>query len=161
MTESCINDEELNKVLSVMKIIEGTSVDGVGLRTSIYFAGCSHHCEGCHNPQTWDVNNGHPMTVKEILNVIVDNDFNVTFTGGDPFYQLENVIILAKAIKSLLGKSIWCYTGYTIEDIKADNDKSRLLQYVDVLVDGRFVLPLRDTSLPFRGSSNQRIIYLK
>lgn len=162
MTEWCTNsDEELDKVLSVVKIMEGTSVDGVGLRTSIYFAGCSHHCEGCHNPHTWDINSGNPMTVRELLKVIEDNDFNVTFSGGDPFYQIENMVALAKAIKQRLGKTIWCYTGYTIEQIRADETLAALLDYVDVIVDGRFELALRDTSLKFRGSSNQRIIHLR
>lgn len=161
MTALCINDEDLDRVLSVVKIVEGTSVDGVGLRTSIYFAGCSHHCEGCHNKHTWDINAGNPMTIREILKVIEDNDFNVTFSGGDPFYQIDNVIALAKAIKKYLGKTIWCYTGYTIEEVRADDSMTPLLNHIDVLVDGRFELALRDTSLQFRGSSNQRIIPLR
>lgn len=162
MTEWCTNsDEELDRVLSVVKIMEGTSVDGVGLRTSIYFAGCSHHCEGCHNPHTWDINAGTQMTVRELLKVIEDNDFNVTFSGGDPFYQIDNVVVLARAIKQHLGKSIWCYTGYTIEQVQADEKLAKLLDYIDVIVDGRFELALRDSSLKFRGSSNQRIIHLR
>ncbi|MDE6716394.1 MAG: anaerobic ribonucleoside-triphosphate reductase activating protein [Muribaculaceae bacterium] len=148
-------------MLSVVKIVEGTSVDGVGLRTSIYFAGCSHHCEGCHNQHTWNITSGNPMTIREILKVVEDNDFNVTFSGGDPFYQIDNVIILAESIKRYLGKTIWCYTGYTIEQVRADERLARLLDHIDVLVDGRFELALRDTSLRFRGSSNQRIIHLR
>lgn len=156
-----ISEQELNSTVSVLRIVEGTSVDGVGLRTSIYFAGCSHQCKGCHNPQSWDKANGTAMTFREILDVIEENCFNVTFSGGDPFFQVDEVTRLAKAIKQAFGKTIWCYTGYRLEEIQ-DNDRlSQLLPYIDVLVDGRFELDLRDTELHFRGSSNQRIIYLK
>lgn len=162
MTESCINDEILDSTqLSVLRIVEGTSVDGVGLRTSIYLAGCSHRCEGCHNPQSWDISHGEPMSVREIIENIKLNDFNVTFSGGDPFYQYKEVTLLAKAIKQFTDKTIWCYTGYTIEQLREHPEFAELLENVDVIVDGRFELPLRDTSLRFRGSSNQRIIYLK
>ncbi|MEF9923336.1 MAG: anaerobic ribonucleoside-triphosphate reductase activating protein [Muribaculaceae bacterium] len=146
--------------LSVLKIVHGTSVDGVGLRSSIYFAGCSHHCEGCHNPESWDINNGKLMTIEDILLEIEENDFNVTFSGGDPLMQIDGVTQLAKMIKSRLGKTIWCYTGYTWAEIQENIKYMKLMQYVDVLVDSPFMLSLRDTDLPFRGSSNQRIIEL-
>ncbi|MDD2961741.1 MAG: anaerobic ribonucleoside-triphosphate reductase activating protein [Muribaculaceae bacterium] len=155
-----ISEQELNKKVSVLDIIEGTSVDGPGLRTSIYFAGCTHHCAACHNPQSWDINNGNSKTIKELLEIIEYNDFDVTFSGGDPFFQLDAVIILARAIKSILGKTIWCYTGYTIEEIR-DNDRlALLLNWIDVLVDGPFILEKKDPTLLFRGSSNQSIIHL-
>ena len=93
-------------VLRVVDIVDGTSVDGPGLRTSIYFAGCDHRCPGCHNPSTWDFNAGRDMTVDELMARIIDNDFNVTFSGGDPLYQLESLTALAEAIKSA-GKTIW------------------------------------------------------
>ncbi len=86
--------------LRVIDIIDGTSVDGPGLRTSIYFAGCDHHCPGCHNPSTWDFRAGRDMSVGEIVEHIVENDFNVTFSGGDPLYQYEALTILARAIKA-------------------------------------------------------------
>ncbi len=158
--EKGLSEQELNQRVSVLRIVEGTSVDGVGLRTSIYFAGCSHQCKGCHNPQSWDKANGIEMTFREILNVIEENGFNVTFSGGDPFFQVDEVAKLAKAIKLTLGKSIWCYTGYRLEEIQSNERLCQLLEYVDVLVDGRFELALRNTTLHFRGSSNQRIIYL-
>ena len=141
-----------------MSIAEGTSVDGPGLRTSIYFAGCRHHCEGCHNPQSWDINNGKPTTIGELLEVIRYNEFPVTFSGGDPFFQIEAVTALAREIKEQLGYNIWCYTGYLWEEILKHDEFLPLLQYVDVIVDGRFVLAQRDISLLFRGSKNQRII---
>lgn len=145
--------------LRVIDIIDGTSVDGPGLRTSIYFAGCDHHCPGCHNPSTWDFRAGRDMSVGEIVEHIVENDFNVTFSGGDPLYQYEALTILARAIKAA-GKTIWCYTGFTYEQLASDPRYSELLSNIDVLVDGPFILALRDTDLRFRGSSNQRIIDL-
>ncbi len=145
--------------LRVIDIIDGTSVDGPGLRTSIYFAGCDHHCPGCHNPSTWDFSAGRDMSVGEIVEHIVENDFNVTFSGGDPLYQYEALTILARAIKAA-SKTIWCYTGFTYEQLASDPRYSELLSNIDVLVDGPFILALSDTDLRFRGSSNQRIIDL-
>lgn len=161
LSNTDITEQELNTKVSVLNFIEGTSVDGPGLRTSIYFAGCKHHCEGCHNPESWDFNAGKEYTVREILQIIEDNDFNVTFSGGDPLYQVENVTILAKCIKKILKKNIWCYTGYLIENIKSSAKLSNILEWIDVVVEGPFVLQLRDTSLIFKGSSNQRIIDIK
>lgn len=143
--------------LRVLDIIAGTSVDGPGLRTSIYFAGCNHHCPLCHNPQSWDSNNGKEMSIDEIVDIIKAEDFDVTFSGGDPLLQTESLLHLAYAIKKL-GKTIWCYTGYTYEEILASPTLSSILPYIDVLVDGKFINTLRDISLRFRGSSNQRLI---
>lgn len=143
--------------LRVVDIVEGTSVDGPGLRTSIYFAGCDHRCPGCHNPQTWDFQAGHDLTVDELAEAVAEADFNVTFTGGDPVYQAARLIPLARRIREG-GKTIWLYTGFTIEQLAAMPDARELLRYVEAVVDGPFVEALRDTGLPFRGSSNQRII---
>lgn len=145
-------------MLRVIDISEGTSVDGPGLRTSIYFAGCNHHCEGCHNPQSWDPKAGREVSIEELLKVIDFNDFNVTFSGGDPLFQAEKVTELARRIKSELNKNIWCYTGYLWENIIDDERFLPLLKTIDVLVDSPFILSQRDTELRFRGSSNQRII---
>lgn len=146
--------------ISLLKVVESTTVDGPGLRTSIYCAGCVNKCPGCHNPQSWDINNGQMTDVNDIFaQIVADDEFcNVTFTGGDPMYQARSFAELAKLIKQQTSKTIWCYSGYTIEEIMADEDKRELLQWIDVLVDGRFVQALRDESLIFRGSSNQRII---
>lgn len=146
--------------MRVLDIKEGTIVDGPGLRTCIYFAGCSHHCRGCHNQQSWDPGGGKEMSVEEILGIVQENGFNVSFSGGDPLYQIDNGLLdLAKGIKAQ-GYDIWCYTGYTIEEIKACKSLRRILDVVDVIVDGRYVEEERDTSLLFRGSRNQRIIHL-
>ena len=101
------------------------------------------------------------MSVQELLDIIKDDEFaNVTFSGGDPLYQVEAFTELARRIKEETGKTIWCYTGFKYEEILEDKRLSMILPYLDVLVDGPFVEELRDTNLPFRGSSNQRIITL-
>ncbi len=143
--------------IRVIDIVEGTAVDGPGLRTSIYLAGCAHRCPGCHNPQTWDFDAGKDMTVDELINIISQSDFNVTLTGGDPIYQADALIPLAKKIREL-GYSIWLYTGFTFEQLQDMPIAMQLLEYIDTIVDGPFILEQRDTSLQFRGSSNQRII---
>lgn len=144
--------------MRVLNIAEGTSVDGPGLRTSIYFAGCTHHCPGCHNPQSWDPMGGKEWSIEELLHVIRINDFPVTFSGGDPLMQVEELTILARRIKEELGKNIWCYTGYLWEDVVKTPIFQPLLKYIDVMVDGPFILEQRDISLLFRGSPNQRLI---
>ena len=148
-------------MLRVIDIAEGTSVDGPGLRTSIYFSGCIHQCPGCHNPQSWDIKAGTPTSIEDLMKVIEYNGFNVTFSGGDPLCQIEEVTQLAKEIKCRLGYNIWCYTGYLWENIVDTPEYRQLLENIDVVVDSPFVLALRDTDLRFRGSSNQRIIDVK
>lgn len=143
--------------MRVLSIVDGTSVDGVGLRTSIYFAGCSHHCPDCHNPESWDHAGGNLISINELMQHIVEQDFNVSFSGGDPLYQIEPLIELSRRIKEI-GKTIWCYTGFTYEEIGQSESMSRVLPYIDVLVDGLFIAARRDISLRFRGSDNQRLI---
>lgn len=101
------------------------------------------------------------MSEEELLSVVDYNDFPVTFSGGDPLFQLEAVTNLAKRLKQEQGRNIWCYTGYRWEQIAGKPEYAELLQHIDVLVDSPFVLALRDISLRFRGSSNQRIIDVK
>ena len=101
------------------------------------------------------------MTVEELLEVVKADEFaNVTFSGGDPIYQVEAFTELARRIKEETGKNIWCYTGFTYEEILADERMRQILPYIDTHVDGPFVAELRDPELHFRGSSNQRIIHL-
>lgn len=134
-------------------------VDGPGFRTTIYCAGCPNACEGCHNPQSWDIHNGHPMTTEQIMAEITADPFaDVTFSGGDPMFQPEGFAELAEAIRRDTSKSIWCFTGFRFEQLVKDIRQRRLLSLIDVLVDGPFVQRLRDEDLVFRGSSNQRII---
>lgn len=144
--------------LRVIDIVGGTSVDGPGLRTSVYFAGCNHHCPGCHNPQSWDFEGGEAISVLRIKEIIDDCDFNVTFSGGDPLMQpVDEMVELARLLKAD-GRTIWCYTGYSYEYIASRPEYKELLACIDVLVDGPFVESLRDISLRFRGSSNQRLV---
>ena len=152
MTESSIND------IRILDIKYGTSVDGIGLRTSLYCAGCENQCPGCHNPQSWDDQGGEEMSVEELFRLIVDADMNVTFTGGDPMFHPEGFTKLARLIKTHTNKNIWCYTGYRFEDILLHPSRKALLELCDVLVDGPFILSEKDLTLTFRGSRNQRII---
>ena len=144
--------------MRVIKIVEGTSVDGPGLRTSVYFAGCRHHCEGCHNPQSWDFEAGREMTEEELILVLGENDAPVTLSGGDPLMHPLEVASLVARIKDELHLNVWCYTGYTWEQIVADIALRRAVERVDVVVEGPFVMAERDTTLLFRGSRNQRLI---
>jgi anaerobic ribonucleoside-triphosphate reductase activating protein len=146
----------------ILDILQETTADGEGLRTSIYFAGCRHYCKGCHNPQSWDMNGGYEVTIDYLLEIIKDDEFaNVTFSGGDPLYQCDGVTELAKRIKEETSKTIWCYTGFTYEEILDNAWLSQILPYIDVLVDGPFIEELKTTEMPFVGSSNQRKIRLK
>lgn len=152
-----LSQEELSTPLRVIDIVTGTTVDGPGFRTSIYFAGCTHHCPGCHNPSTWSPDAGEDITIGEIMAKIVREGWNVTFSGGDPMMQAGPLRLLARAIKEL-GLTIWCYTGYSYESLDDHSEMRELLDYIDVLVDGPFIESQRDTSLLFRGSANQRLI---
>ena len=147
--------------MRVLNIVHDSIVDGPGLRTVIFFAGCPHHCRGCHNPESWNPKGGIEMTIDEIAAECLSNPLNdVTFSGGDPLYQVEELAALAVILKANQ-KNIWCYTGYTYEDLqeKKDPSISLLFQHIDALVDGPFVLAKRDLSLLYRGSSNQRIFF--
>lgn len=146
-------------MIKILDIIEDTTVDGPGFRTTIYCAGCAHRCEKCHNKHSWDFNQGRNASTEELMKVIIDDEFaNVTFSGGDPMYQAEGFTELAKAIKSCTKKNIWCYTGFTFEALLKMPKQRALLELIDVLVDGPFVNSLKDETLLFRGSSNQRLI---
>ena len=133
-------------MISIIDIIEDTTVDGPGFRTAIYAAGCPNACPGCHNPESWDI---------AILEKVLADDFaNVTFSGGDPMFQPEGFTKLAQAIKEKSRKNIWCYTGYTFERLLNNPKQAELLKYIDVLVDGKFKQALRDESLLFRLTLN-------
>lgn len=143
--------------INILDIMRGTTVDGPGFRTSIYMAGCTHACPGCHNPQSWDFNGGTPMTIGEIMEIVKEEDFDVTLSGGDPLCQPENTMALLRALKDD-GRNVWLYTGYTWEEILADERLHEVVRLADVVVEGPFVEALKDKDLRFRGSSNQRIV---
>ena len=150
-------------MIYVGDICPESAVDGEGLRAVIYGTGCIHECKGCHNPQTWDINYGSLVSIQEVFNhlnltrnILLDG---VTFSGGDPMYQPMAFYELARMVKSIPDRDIWCYTGYQFEDLIINHDERyQLLTQIDVLVDGRYIQELRDIGLQFRGSSNQRII---
>lgn len=146
-------------MISILNVIHDTMVDGPGFRTSIYCAGCPNACKGCHNPQSWDINNGTMTSTEELMEEIMSDPFaNVTFSGGDPMFQAVGFTELALAIRKQSNKTIWCYTGYKFENLVKNPQQKALLEQLDVLVDGPFVESLKDPDLFFRGSSNQRII---
>lgn len=146
-------------MLSILDIVEDTMVDGPGFRTSIYCAGCPNACPGCHNPKSWNIENGRMMTTEDIMKIIESDPFaNVTFSGGDPMFQPEGFTELAQAIRKRTNKTIWCFSGFTFEALVRNEKQRELLRLIDVLVDGPFVQDLRDEDLLFRGSSNQRLI---
>lgn len=138
--------------------------NGLGCRITLWLAGCNHHCKGCQNPETWNLNAGKEFNddVKNKIYDILSKPYikGITLSGGDPLLQYDEVLTLVKDIKSkFVNKDIWVYTGYTIDELKKDN-KTEIFQYIDYLIDGKYVEELRDITLAFRGSANQ-IIYEK
>lgn len=142
---------------NIIDIIKGTTVDGPGFRTSVYFAGCLHCCKGCHNPESWSFDAGKPMTVDQLMDIILEEDFDVTLSGGDPLYWPEFTLELASRVRQE-GHSVWLYTGFTWEEIMESPILKKVMEEIDVVVDSPFIFSLRDTDLLFRGSSNQRIL---
>lgn len=143
-----------------------TIVDGEGIRFSIYLAGCSHRCKGCHNPESWNPSAGFPLTETAIKTMIDQINANplldgITFSGGDPFYNPKEFLPVIQKFHEYTKLNIWCYTGYTYETLLADPLRRPILDYIDVLVDGKFEQALYSPYLEFRGSSNQRILKLK
>lgn len=143
-----------------------TIVDGEGIRFSIYLAGCSHRCKGCHNPESWNPSAGFPLTETAIKTMIDQINANplldgITFSGGDPFYNPKEFLPVIRKFHEYTKLNIWCYTGYTYETLLADPLRRPILDYIDVLVDGKFEQALYAPYLEFRGSSNQRILKLK
>lgn len=138
-------------------------VDGAGIRTVIWTQGCPHHCKGCHNPSTHDFQSGMLVDTEEVKKQIQQIKYQdgITFSGGDPLCQPEACLEIAKYAKEL-NMDVWCYTGYTFEQLMIMTHKNNsileFLKYVDVLIDGKFILEEKSLDVAFRGSKNQRMI---
>lgn len=150
--------------MKYLNILDCDIADGEGVRVTLFVSGCSHHCKGCHNPESWNPNNGKEFTqeVKEKLFKLIDRPYidGLTLSGGDPLFcnNISDIRLLCFEFKQRFpNKTIWLYTGYKFEEIKSLD----FLKYVDVIVDGPFIQEQRDITLPFRGSMNQNIIKLK
>lgn len=145
--------------IRVAGIQQDSIVDGKGLRFSVFVQGCPHHCFGCHNPETHSFSGGKMMEIEDVVKQMNTNPLcnGLTLSGGEPFSQPQACTELAKAAKKR-GRNVWCYTGYTLEELMSIPAAKELLDEIDVLVDGRFVLSKRSLDLDFRGSSNQRVI---
>ena len=141
--------------------VNDSIVDGPGLRYVVFVQGCRHHCPGCHNPETWDVSGGKEVDTHDLVREMFANPLlsGLTLSGGEPFDQ--PVASMWLALQACLhGENVWCYTGYTWEEImeKNSNEWYRLLHLVDVLVDGPFIQEQKSLDLDYRGSKNQRLI---
>ena len=142
--------------------------NGEGWRAVLFVSGCPHHCPGCHNKEAQDFNYGHEFNEEEILNKIKENSIlkGITISGGEPLCK-ENINEVHKFIQDVKkirpNFNVWCYSGYTLDELLARNDESTnsCLNDIDVLVDGEFVQSKKDPTLKFRGSSNQRILDVK
>ena len=151
--------------MNYKKIDKCSVSNGTGVRTVLWVSGCDIHCRNCHNPQTWDFYSGIPFTEDTMQELLYDLSKpyikGLTLSGGHPLdpHNAPKVLEIVKRVKMVFpNKDIWIYTGYVWEDIIKDDILKEILKRTDVLVDGAYVDELRDISLPFRGSSNQRII---
>ena len=134
--------------------------NGLGFRVTLWVSGCIHHCHGCHNQETWDFNSGREFTDEDKNKIFellaLPYIKGLTLSGGDPLCSYHDILILIKEIKDKFpNKDIWLFSGFTFEYIKQHFNE--IINYVDVIVDGKFIEELKDLSLKFRGSSNQNI----
>lgn len=153
-----------SKTIRIASLVDDSIVDGPGIRFTVFMQGCPHKCVGCHNPETHDMMGGYLETIENIISKVKNNPlcFGVTISGGEPFAQKEELLELVKEIKKI-NKNIVIYTGYIYEDLLKKNDTTinEILNNIEYLVDGPFILSKRDLTLTFRGSQNQRFIDVK
>ncbi len=141
-------------------------VDGPGLRAVIWTQGCKHNCKGCHNPHTHSFKGGYLTDTEELKKEISSLMLieGITLSGGDPIEQVSACLDIAKYCKQN-GLSVWCWTGYTYEELmdmcETNKELLELLENIDVIVDGRFELEKRSLDIKFRGSTNQRLIDMR
>lgn len=143
--------------LRVAHLLHDSIVDGPGLRYVVFTQGCPHNCYGCHNPETHDFFGGYEISVEDILTDLMGNPLlqGITISGGEPFVQWKPLVNLAYDAR-LMGLTVWLWTGYIFEDLKSD--WMPLVEQLDVIVDGPYMEDKRTLSLPWIGSSNQRVI---
>lgn len=148
--------------IRICGLVNDSIVDGPGIRLTVFTQGCPHHCPGCHNPQSHSFEGGQLRDIDEILTMAKENPLldGITLSGGEPFCQPEACAQIAVGAHKL-GLNVWCYTGYSYENLLASKEKHALLEQVDILVDGPFILEERSLDIRFRGSKNQRIIDVK
>lgn len=149
--------------LRLAGVVRESIVDGPGIRMTVFVQGCPHHCKGCHNQHTWDFEGGYDSTVERVLEEAAKDKLlrGITLSGGEPFTQAEALTVLAKRARAM-GLNIFCYTGYTFEQLMDMFDTHpefrELLEQCDWLVDGKFIEEEMSLMLHFRGSRNQRIL---
>lgn len=152
------------QIIRVCGVEPESIVDGPGFRYVLFVQGCPHHCHGCHNPESWDPNAGFDMTTGEVFAEIMENPHlrGVTFSGGEPFEQVPALIELARMCREA-GLSLMSYSGYTLEELEGRHDPAtdEFLGMLDVLVDGRYDEKLRNLTLIYCGSENQRVIDMR
>lgn len=151
------------KVKLASNLQSDSIVDGDGIRTVIWFQGCKHHCRECQNPETWSFDGGIEFDIEDIKEQMKNLKYQtgITLSGGDPFFQAPAAAEIAKFAHSI-GLNVWCYTGFTYDEIiDANDEKMELLKNTDVLVDGRFEIENKSLACKFRGSTNQRVIDVK
>ncbi|MDF2877027.1 MAG: nrdG [Clostridia bacterium] len=148
--------------LRVAGFLDHSTVNGEGFRSVLFLSGCHHNCPGCHNEEMQDFAYGESVAFTDILRKISKNTAiidGVTLSGGEPFEQCAGLLPLLEELQKM-SLSIWVYTGYLYEDLYQDPVKSKLLSFIDVLVDGPYQAVYRDDHLRYRGSSNQRFLKL-
>ena len=149
--------------MRIAGLVQDSIVDGPGLRFSVFVQGCDMRCDGCHNPDTWDINGGTEIPIADIISEMLSNPLTdgLTLTGGEPFLQTADCTDIAAAAL-VNGLNVWLYSGFTFERLAEwsvrDSSVKALLSFTDVLVDGRFILAERSLTIKWRGSHNQRII---
>ena len=150
--------------MRIFGLVQDSIVDGPGFRFSCFVQGCPHHCPGCHNPESHDPDGGREMTVEEVAKELLKNPLTdgLTLSGGDPFAQPEDCLSLAKTAHAH-DLNVWAYSGWTFEHLRDHGtpEQRALLEEVDVLIDGPFVLEQRSLALPWRGSRNQRVVNVR
>ena len=164
MSAKDMSEGKESKIIRMCGIEPESIVDGPGFRFVIFVQGCPHHCHGCHNPESWSFDAGYDISVEEVFEQIKAGEGlrGVTFSGGEPFEQVPALLELAKLVKGA-GLTLMSYSGYTLDELESrhDPETDELLSMLDILVDGRYDEKLRNLTLIYYGSENQRVIDMR